>query len=191
MREWDLLTGPRGWIRRHPSVLAIIWATLLVTGIILMISALLTETRLVETRAFQGTVPHLAEDRDAQPVPEAIYEGFGLAEGRATELECGVAIHFLSEVEAQEFQRSGALPPPQLHCQRTAVLLPGSVADIRIQNLRLNASAWHFELALFEFSSPRNALLLPAAAFLLVGGLGLTISFFQWAIGRWLEETRK
>lgn len=191
MREWDLLTASRNWIRRRPNLLAIIWLTLLVTGLVLTISASLTETRFLELRAFEGTVPPLSEGREAQAIPEATYEGLGLAEARAVQLECGVAVHFLTDAEAREFQMSGKLPPAELHCQRVAALLPGSVADVRIENQRTNASVWRFELALFEVAAPRGALLLPAAALLLVGGLGLTTSFFQWAIGRWLEETRK
>lgn len=191
MRERNLLTAPRNWIRRRPYLLAIIWATLLITGLVLTILASLTDTRLLEIRTFKGTVPPLAEDREAQAVPGAAYEGLGLAEARAADLECGVAVHFLTAVEAREFQMSGRLPPPQLHCQRVAAFLPGFVADVRIENQRTNASTWHFELALFEVATPRRALLLPAAALLLVGGLGLTTSLFQWAIARWLEETRK
>lgn len=187
MRESDQLTAPRGWIRRHPSVLAAIWATLVVTGIALTILASITETRFFEMRTLQGTVPGLVEGPEAQPVPEAVYEGLGFAEARAGELECGVAVHFLTDAEARQYQMSGILPSPQLHCQRTAVILPGSIADVRVSNQRLNASAWAFQLDLFALSRPRNVLFLPAAAIMLVGGIGLTISFFQWALGRWLE----
>jgi hypothetical protein len=191
MREPDLLTTPRGWIRRHPSILAAIWATLIILGIVLTILASITETRFVETRDVQGTVPPLAEGLEAQQVPEAFYEGLGFAVARAGQFECGVAVHFLTDAEARQYQASGVLPSPQLHCQRGTATLPGSVADVRVTNQRLNASAWQFELDLFALTRPPSLLFLPATAFMLVGGIGLTISFFQWAIGRWLEGIKR
>ena len=188
MGESDQLSARGGWIRRrHPSVLSAIWATLVVTGIVLTILASITETRFLETRTLQGTVPAFVEGPQAQPVPEATYEGLGFAEARAGELECGVALHFLTDAEARQYEASGILPSPQLHCQGTAAILPGTIADVRVSNQRLNASAWEFQLDLFALSRPQSALFLPASAFMLVGGIGLTISFFQWALGRWLE----
>ncbi len=67
MREWDLVTASLNWIRRRPNLLAIIWLTLLVTGIVLTVSASLTETRFLELRAFEGTVP--PSRRIARPRP--------------------------------------------------------------------------------------------------------------------------
>lgn len=191
MREWELLTSPRRWIRRHSRVLPALYAGLVITGVVLTGLASLVETRFLETRAFQGTVPPLSEGREAVGVPEATYDGLGFGEARAAELECGVAVHFLTDAESRQYQASGTLPPPQLHCQRTTALLPGVVADVRIENQRLNASTWRFELDLFEVSPPRSYLFLPATAFMLVGGIGLAISFFQRALGRWLEGIGK
>ncbi len=191
MREPDMLTAPRGWLRRHPSILGAIWATLVITGIALTILASIEETRFVETRTVEGTVPPFAEGPEAQQVPEAIYEGLGFAEARAGDLECGVAVHFLTDVEARQYKASGVLPSPQLHCQRDVAILSGSIADVRVTNQRLNASAWQFELDLFALSRPRSVLFLPATAVMLVGGIGLTISFFQWSVSRWLEGTKR
>ncbi|MFQ6012916.1 MAG: hypothetical protein ACE5LS_04660 [Thermoplasmata archaeon] len=191
MRERDLLTSPRNWIHRHPRVLPAIYVSLVITGIILTILASLVDTRFLETRTFQGSVPPLSEGREAQGVPEATYEGLGFTEARASELMCGVAVHFLTDAQSKQYQASGNLPPPQLHCQRNAAFLPGSIADVRVENQRLNASTWSFELDLFEVSRPRSYLFLPAAAVMLVGGIGLAVSFFQWALGRWLEGIRK
>lgn len=182
-------TKPPG--SRRPSrraVAAVAFAGALLLGIFLALLAGVPETSLEDVRTFGGSVPPLAEGGDALLVPDASYTGLGFAEASTSGLACGVGIVFLDNFQWQDFLESGRLPAPQLHCDRSSAQLPGSVAAVLVENQRLNASTWEFELRLYAVSHPYSLYGLPATALLLAGGLGLTALIFQRSLLGWLEE---
>jgi hypothetical protein len=176
-----------GRFLRSRKVMAVLLGVIVILGIVLAALASIPEVTLRETRDLQGQVPALAEGMDALEVPGATYEGMGFAEAKTEGLECGVSIVFLTELEWRQFQATGVLPTPQLHCGRATSRLPGSVAAVFVENQQLNASTWSFTLTLFEVSHPYAIYGLPAVALLLVGSLGLIVLLLQRALLKWVD----
>lgn len=175
-------------ILRSPRFITVLLIGFLMLGFILVILANLPETALRETRSLGGTVPAFAEDRGALEVPDASYYGFGYGEARASGLECGVGIIFLTDGAWRAFEATGDLPPPQLHCDQRVTILPESIVAVFVENQRENPSNWGFELRLFEVSRPYALWGLPAVVLFLTAAFGLPILFLRRAVPRWVES---
>lgn len=174
---------------RSRRVVAGILIAFLVIGFALISLASIPAIGLRENRHFQGQVMPFAEDRDALSVPGAPFDGLGFADATTPGLDCGVGIVFLIESEFVAFQATGQMPPPQLHCDRTAARLPGRIVAVFVENQRQASANWSFDLALFDVDYPYVLAGLPAIGLLLVSGLGLPALFLQWAIPRWMGST--
>ncbi len=178
----------RETFRNRPIIVAILLVALVITGFVLVAIASTTEVASMEEQTIEGVVPPLVGDETAQLVPEAIYSDFGFAEARALVLQCGVGIHFLTEPEWRDYQATGNLGQPLLHCERATATLPGSVSAVLVENQRLNASSWAFELTLFEVTRPLALLGLPATVLLIVAGPALALLVLQHVILGWMER---
>lgn len=181
----EYLTKLVRFIRSRPVVAGIL-VICFVTGFALISVASIPAIAQRETRHFEGQVPAFAEDRDALPVPDAPFEGLGFAEATTPDLACGVGIVFLDEPEFVAFQATGLMAPPQLHCDRASVRLPGRIVAVFVENQRQAGANWSFNLTLFDVSYPYALVGLPAIGLLLVSGIGLPGLFLQWAIPRWM-----
>ncbi len=181
MVGWGRLVG-------SPKVVTVVLAACLALGFGLTALAVVPEVMLRDSRHYEGQIGPFAEGRNALAVPGAVFGGLGFAEARADGLACGVGVVFLEDAEWHAFQETGALPGPQLHCDRRAIRLPGSIAAVLVENERQNASNWAFDLALFGVAHPYALYGLPAIGFLLVGGIGLPIALLQRLIPRWIER---
>lgn len=177
--RWTALKG----LARRPIFLVPLLATLLIIGFVLVALANVTAVESTEERSLQG----VAAPFSLEPVTEAVYEGFGFAQANALQVECGVSFRFLTDLQLQQYEQSGVLPQPQLHCQGVSATLPGSIAAVLVENQRINASLWDIQLVLVHVSRPYALIALPAIAFLLAGGLGFAAYALQWALIRWME----
>jgi hypothetical protein len=191
LTDWLGRTG--GAVRavlRKPRLIATILVACLVGGFILTIIATVPEYTFRETRHHEGVVDPFTVGRNAAVVPDAAYDGMGFADATTPALDCAVSIVFLTDAERQAFEQGADLPPPQLHCQRTAARLPGAIVAAYVENQGANASSWSIDLDFFAVSHPRAVYGLPAIALFLVSALGVPILLLERVLPKWMESIR-
>ncbi|NIN98403.1 MAG: hypothetical protein GTO49_26170, partial [Anaerolineae bacterium] len=84
-----------------------------VSGLFLSAYSVVSEPRLVAQETTAGTAANGVSFEDLG------FSGYGLIESSLTVDLCGVSFYFLNEDEAEQYNDTGELPAPDLHCEKT------------------------------------------------------------------------